>query len=765
MPLQKLELRPGVNRESTSYANEGGFFAGDKIRFRSGYAEKIGGWQSINVNNSTFLGVCRMLWNWVSSFSQNLLGVGTNQKVYVELGGTYHDVTPLGASLNLTQNPFSVTSGSRLVTATASAHGSSAGTYVNFSGATSVGGLTFNGDYQIQSAPTVNTVTFYASATANATTTGGGSLVIAKFDINAGNAIFTTGVGWGNPPWGFGGWGAATGVGTNMRLWSMFNYGDNLMFAERNGEIYFWTLDVATWARAVTLEEKANSETKTVTLATFASGVTTILVDDASGITTGSVLSGTGIATGTYVTTAWDFSPSVTISAATTSSHTVSAITLTVSYAGRHVPNEVGVIIDSPVNDFVLACGSTPYDPTEFNTTFDPLLVRWSDQGNPFDWVPEVVNQSGEQKLSHGSYIVAVTNTRQETLIWTDTAIFSAQYVGPPFVWSFTMLDQDVSIASQNSVLTVNNVVYWMGRDKFFMYSGRVETLPCTLRQFVYSDINYDQLDQIVAGANEGYNEVWWMYPSAGSTTNDRYVIYNYLERIWYYGNINRTFWSEHSQRNYPIAAFSVETAYLATAIDSSVTTIAVTDATTYPVPGTVQIDSEKITYTGKTNSTLTGCVRGTDGTTAASHEQYTMVRYYVPNQVMLHEIGNDDQSVTPALPIEAYIESSDFDIQDGQNFGYVWRILPDLNFIGSSTTSPTVTLTVRPRQNSGSNYTSADSPTVTRTSTIPIQQYTGQVYTRVRGRQMAFRVDSTGLGVAWQMGMMRIDVKPDGRR
>ena len=266
------------------------------------------------------------------------------------------------------------------------------------------------------------------------------------------------------------------------------------------------------------------------------------------------------------------------------------------------MPNEVGVTIDSPVNDFVLAGGSTPYDPTEFNTTFDPLLVRWSDQGNPYEWVPEVTNQSGEQKLSHGSYIVAAVNTRQETLFWTDTAIFSAQYVGPPFVWSFSLLDQDVSIASQNSVLTVNNVVYWMGRDKFFMYSGRVETLPCTLRQFVYNDINYDQLDQIVAGANEGFNEVWWMYPSAGSTTNDRYVIYNYLERIWYYGNINRTFWSEHSQRNYPIAAFSVQTAYLATAINSSVTTIAVSDATTYPVAGIVQIDSEKIAYTGKTN-------------------------------------------------------------------------------------------------------------------------------------------------------------------
>lgn len=765
MPLQKLELRPGVNRESTSYANEGGFFAGDKIRFRSGYAEKIGGWQTINVNGSTFKGVCRMLWNWITTLSQNLLGVGTNQKVYVEIGGTYHDITPLGNSLTLTLNPFSTTSGSRLVTVTASAHGSTIGTYVNFSGAISVASLTLNGDYEVQSIPTANTFTIYASDTASTTTTGGGSLVIAKFDIDAGNAVYSTGVGWGGPPWGAGGWGSASGAGIDMRLWSMFNYGDNLMFAERGGEIYFWTLDTSTWSRAVTLEEKANAEIKFDTLATFASGVTTIVVADATGINTGSVLSGTGIASGTYVTTAWDGSSSVTISAATTSSHTISAISLAVSYAGRHVPNEVNMIIDSPVNDFVLACGSTPYDPTNFTPTFDPLLVRWCDLGNIYEWVPEVTNQSGEQKLSHGSYIVTAINTRQETIIWTDTALFSAQYVGPPFVWNFTLLDQDVSIASQNAALTVNNVVYWMGRDKFFMYSGRVETLPSTLRQFVYNDINYDQLSQVVAGANEGYNEIWWLYPSANSDINDRYVIYNYLERLWYYGNLNRSFWSEHSQRNNPIAAFSIQTGYLATSINSSVTTIALTDATTYPESGTVQIDSEKIAYAAKSGGTLTGCVRGYDGTTAASHGQYTVVGLTVTNQTMLHEVGNDDASVSPALPIEAYIETSDFDIQDGQSFGYVWRMLPDLNFIGSTATSPSVTLTVRPRQNSGSNYSSADSPTVTRTAAIPVQQYTGQVYTRVRGRQMAFRVDSTELGVAWQMGMMRLDVRPDGRR
>jgi hypothetical protein len=763
MPLQKLELRPGVNRESTSYANEGGFFAGDKVRFRSGYAEKIGGWESININGSTFKGVCRMLWNWISGVSQNLLGLGTSQKVYVELGGTYHDITPLGNSLNLSLNPFSTTSGSRLVTVTASAHGSAIGTYVDFSGAISVASLTLDGQYEIQSVPTPNTFTIYASATASSTTTGGGSLVIAEFDIDAGNAVFSAGVGWGGPPWGAGGWGSNTGAGVDMRLWSMFNYGDDLMFAERGGEIYFWTLDTTSWSRAVTLEEKANTAVKGITLATFTSGVTTILMDDVTGLDTGAVLSGTGIAPGTFVTTAWDFGFSVTISTATVGSVTLSDVSF--SYAGRHVPNEVSFILDSPVNDFVISFGSTPYDPTSFATTFDPLLVRWTDQGNAYEWVPAVTNQSGEQGLSHGSYIVTANNTRQEILIWTDTALFSMQYIGPPFVWSFTLLDQDITIASQNAVLTVNNIVYWMGKDKFFMYSGRVETLPCTLRQFVYSDINYDQLSQVVAGANEGYNEIWWFYPSQGSTINNRYVIYNYLERIWYYGNLNRTFWAQHTQRTYPFATFNVQQTYLATAINSSVTTIALTDTSTFPMTGTITVDSEKISYTAKDGNTLLGCVRGVGGTTAASHDLYAYVTFNVPNQVMQHEVGNDDASVSPPLPIEAFIESSDFDIQDGQSFGYVWRMLPDLNFTGSTGNSPSVTLTVRPRQNSGTNYTNADSPVVTRTATIPIQQYTGQVYTRVRGRQMAFRVDSTDLGVAWQMGVMRIDVRPDGRR
>ena len=763
MPLQKLELRPGVNREATSYANEGGYFAGDKIRFRSGYPEKIGGWQNITSNGNTYKGVARFLWNYVTSLSQNLLGVFTNQKIYVEFGGAYNDITPLAGTQTLGTDPIATTNGSKLITITAVGHGTAVGTYVDISGATAVAGITLSGSYEVLGIPSANTFTIASPTAANATTTGGGSSVVVTYDIDAGPATYTAGIGWGGPPWGQGAWGSNTAIGLPMRLWSGFNFGDDLVFAEREGTIYYWTRDTITWSRAVTLAAKANSTVKVATTAAFASGSTTLVVADATGINTGSVIAGSGIPTGAYVTSAWAGGVSLTISAATTDSSTLTDITA--SYAGRHVPNETFVVTDSPVNDFTICFGANPYDPTDFEAPFDPMLVRWTDQDNPVEWVPETTNQAGEQKLSHGSYIVAATSTRQEILVWTDTAIFSMQYLGPPFVWGFNLLDMDISMASQSSMITVNNVTYWMGTDKFYQYSGRVETLPCSLRQFVYSDINKEQFQQVIAGSNEAFNEVWWFYPSANSTVNDRYVIYNYLERVWYYGNLNRSAWSEHTTRGYPILAFSVQNSYLDQNVTDSQTSISLVNAYSYPSSGIVMLDSEQVYYAGISGNTLLNCVRGYNGTTAATHTAYTTASYEVTNQIMFHEIGVDDGSTTVAKPIAAYIETSDFDIQDGQSFGYVWRMLPDLNFTGSTADSPSVTLTVKPRQNSGSNYTAADQPTVTRTSTIPIQQYTGQVYTRIRGRQMAFRVDSADLGVAWQMGMMRIDIRPDGRR
>lgn len=765
MPLQKLELRPGVNRESTTYANEGGFYSCDKVRFRSGFAEKIGGW--INQSTYTYSGVCRSLFNWITLTSDNLLGLGTNQKFYVELNGIYHDITPLAYSETLPNNPFATTNGSYLVTVTTSApHSLAIGTHVTFSGVSGSGvvnGITLNGSFEIISTPTASSYTIIGATVATSTGSGGGAAVLAAYDLNAGNATFSLGLGWGGGPWGFGGWGIGSTVSTQIRLWSQDNDNENLLLNPRSGPIYYWQKDTSTWSRAITLNAYTNTQVKLTTTATFLAAASTITVADPTGIETGSVITGTGIPAGTYVTTAYVLgSTSVPISASTTAG---SSGNYTFSYSGRHVPNNTYQVSTSSAGNFCIAFGANPYSPVNFSEAFDPLLVRWSDADNPFDWVPATTNQSGEARLSYGSYIVTAVDTRQEILIWTDAALFSMQYLGPPYVWGVSLLMDNISIASPNAAITVNNVTYWMGVDKFYQYSGRVETLPCSLRQFVFENINTDQLAQIVAGTNEGFNEVWWFYPTADSLVNNRYVIYNHLERLWTYGDLERSYWLDSPLRQYPMAAFGYQKSYLSAAIDDSVTIIPMVNAASYPNTGVVTIDFEKIYYTGKTSSSLTGCTRGYDGTSATSHIAYSTVTYSVPNQVMNHENGNDDRSTAEILPIAAYIETSDFDIGDGHNFGYVWRILPDLTFNGSNSNIPSVTLTVKARQNSGSAYAEGDTPTVQETASYPIELYTGQVYTRIRGRQMAFRLSSVDIGVAWQMGAMRIDVRPDGRR
>lgn len=770
MPLQKLQLRPGVNRESTTYANEGGFYSCDKIRFRSGFAEKIGGW--INQSTYTYSGVARSLFNWISFESENLLGVGTNQKFYVELYGIYHDITPLSQTLtsaagNLPNNPFTTVLGSYTVTlTTTAAHNISVGTYITFSGVSGggvVNGVTLNGNFEVVAAPTSTTVVIRAAQVATSSGVGGGNAITAEVELNAGNAVFSLGLGWGGGPWGFGGWGVGSTVSTQIRLWSQDNDNENLIFNPRSGPIYYWQKDSAFWSRAITLNNFANTQVKATTEAAFGTGDTYITVIDPNGIDTGSVISGTGIAAGTYVTTDY-IAGSYTVPISTPATAPSSGY-YTFSYAGRHAPNNTYQIATSSVGNFTIAFGSNPYSPINFTEAFDPLLVRWSDADNPFEWVPATTNQSGEARLSYGSYIVTALDTRQEILIWTDAAIFSMQYLGPPYVFSQNLLMDNISIASPNAAITVNNVTYWMGVDKFYQYSGRVETLPSSLRQYVFGDINTDQLAQIVAGTNEGFNEVWWFYPSANSLVNNRYVIYNHLERIWYYGNLERSYWLDSPLRQYPMAAFSYQASFLSTAISSSDAILPVVNAASYPNEGVITINFEKIYYTGKTSTSLTGCIRGYGGTTATSHIAYSAVTFSVPNQVMNHETGNDDRSTAVSMPIEAYIETSDFDIGDGHNFGFVWRILPDLTFNGSTSNTPAVVLTVKERQNSGSPYAEGDTPTVTQTAAYPIELYTGQVYTRVRGRQMAFKMSSSDLGVAWQMGTMRLDIRPDGRR
>lgn len=696
MPLQKIQLRPGINREGTNYSNEGGYYECDKVRFRSGYPEKLGGW--IRLSSNTFKGVCKTMWNWVSLSGYNLNAVGTNQKYYIESGGVYNDITPLTAAspVALAANPFATTSGSLLVTVTAAAHGATAGTFVTFAGASAVGGLTLNGEYEIVLVVDTNTYQIIASSTASSTATGGGAAVTATYQINAGLASFVGGTGWGAGSWGRGGWGSGVAItaGLQLRLWSQDNFGQDLVFAPRGGPLYYWVNDTTTWARAILLS-----------------------------------------------------------SAATTA-----------GYVGADVPVQTNQVIASDVQRFVICLGANPYGTTT-TADFNPMLVRWSDQENVYDWTPTSTNQSGEQPLQNGSYLVCGRITRQEILIWSDSALYSMQYLGPPYVWGFQLLMDNISIISPNCAITVNNITYWMGCDKFYQYSGRVETLPCSLRQFVYSDLNQDQAWQIVCGTNEGYNEVWWHYPSSESLVNDRYVIYNYLERVWYYGTLNRTAWLDSPLRQYPMGVISIQTSYLNNAIDSSTTTLSLLNASSYPDVGTVVIDSETITYTGNDGSNLTGCTRGALGSTAASHIAYSTVSPYASNGILYHEYGLDDASTGTNVAIASYVGSSDFDIGDGHNYGFVWRMIPDVNFTSSTSNAPYITLTVKPRTFPGAPYGYGAAPTVTRTATIPVEQYTQEVYTRIRGRQMSMRIDSNDLGVAWQLGVPRIDIRPDGRK
>ena len=635
MPLQKLTFRPGVNREGTNYSNESGWYDCDNIRFRSGFPEKIGGWIRLSAN--TFQGVCRALWNWVTLGGSNLLGVGTHLKYYIEVGGVYNDITPIRSTTTGTAT-FAATNGSAVLTVTDAAHGCIVGDFVTYTLAVSLGGAitatVLNQERQIVSVPTANTYTINVTTLANASDTGnGGSLTVANYQINIGSAIAVPVVGWGAGGWGLGTWGIGTSSNTELRIWSNDNYGQDLVIAPRNGEVYYWEASNGVTVRAKFL----------------------------------------------------------------------SALSTAAGFDGDYVPNQTLEVSASSIQRFVICFGANPYVSGTPNTTFNPMLVRWSDQDNQYEWVPAITNQSGEFPLSVGSTIITSINTRQEILVWTDSALYSMQYLGPPYIWGFNILMDNISIVSPNAAITINNVTYWMGVDKFYQYSGRVDTLPCSLRQYVFNDINIEQAFQIFCGSNEGYNEVWWFYCSTDSTAIDKYVIYNYLDKVWYYGSMSRTAWLDSSIRQYPMA-----TNYDASAV------------------------------TGRT---------------------------------LYHEASVDDVAGATPVAIDSYIQSSDFDIGDGHNFGFVWRILPDINFNGSNVNEPYVTMTVKPRQNSGAAYSASNSPQVQSADNYAvsrsynIQLFDGQVYTRIRGRQMAFRIESTELGVAWQLGSPRIDIRPDGKR
>ena len=707
MPLKKIIFKSGVNRENTRYTTEGGWYECDKIRFRQGTPEKVGGWYQIS--NSTFLGVCRALWNWITLASLNVLAVGTNLKYYIESGGTYYDITPLKYSTATTSlnNAFSVTNTLKTVVVTWAGSDLYTGDVVQISGCTvAVGGIPasdFNNQFTVTRIG-LNTfqITVNTAATSTVPNAGGTiSITVLRYTVALTNP-FQCFIGSPTIRVTATSHGGITGNFVNFTSTSTF-YGVTITGWYQMTVIDANTYDITASTNAT---NSASSQGGSVT-AQYQIDTGTDIAVPLSGWGSGAWGSGSW---GNSATTAQDlrlwsqanfgenlvFGPRGGGMYYWTAANGVTSIGVNIStiVGASDVPIIQNYIAISDVSRFVFAFGCNDYG----SSVQDPMLIRWSDQESITMWTPAATNQAGSLRLSHGSLIVTAMQVRQEVLVWTDSSLYSLQYLGPPAVWGSTLLGDNISIVGENGTALASGVVYWMGRDKFYRYDGSVSTLSCDLRQFIYGNINLSQASQFFASTNEGFNEVWFYYCSEGSTVIDTYVVYNYLEQVWYYGYLGRTAWLDTGLRNYPLAA----------------------------------------TYA---------------------------------NNIVYHEYGVDDGTSLPASAIDSYIVSSEFDIDDGHNFGFVWRILPDLTFRGSTSDNPNVTMTLYPLQNSGSGYNDPLSEggsayaTVARTSEVLVEQFTGTIYVRVRGRQMAFKVENNNLGDQWQLGAPRIDIRPDGRR
>ena len=681
MPLQKLQFKPGLNRDQTNYTNEGGWNNCDKIRFRSGYPQKIGGW--LRYGTFVVAGICRQVFNWITTASDNYLALGTSKKLYIEAGQILNDITPIRATFTTpaTDNCFTTVNGSKTVTVTIVAHGATDGDYVTFSGAVAVGGVTapnLNTEFIVDQV-TTNTFTITVAAAATSSTSGGGSAITAAFQISVGNAIASIGYGWGAGTWSRGAWGSGnpTPVVNVQRDWFLQNFDNDLVANIRNGAIYYWQYSGGVSTRATLL-----------------------------------------------------------------STTTISGV------APADVPTEAMQILVSQNDKHLLAFGCTPFG----GGAADPLLIRFATQDQPNVWTPLVTNSAGFLRVSRGSAIVCAVATRQEILVFTEGTLNSLQFLGTTDVFGLQELADNISILSPRAVVTVNNTAYWMGHDKFYAYGGRVETLPCTLRNHVFQNLNYEQADQIVSGTNEGWNEVWWFYPTADSNINNAYVIYNHLEKIWYYGTIDRTAWSDSSLREYPQA---ITGTYVTGSISGTTLTITAVTA------GSLQVGSVLDGTGVLPGTTITALGTGTGGTgTYTVNISQSVVSTALTSDSLIynHEQGLNDDTVA----MSSYIASSDFDLVDGDQFILTKRIIPDMNFEGSTANTPTVTMLIKPRNFPGNAYTNTETGSVIETS---VDIYTEQIFMRARARQMAIEVASTELNVQWQLGSPRLDGRPDGRR
>ena len=691
MPLKKLTFTPGIQHDGSRYSSSGSWSEVDKVRFRSGAPEKIGGWQK--ATSLPFRGVCRSLKPFTDLNNNYFLGVGTHLKYYIERGGTFNDITPLRTTI-VQSNPFTTVNGSAIVTVTIPNHGAVVNDFVTFTGASAVGGLTLNGEYEIVTV--TNSSVFLITAASNATSgaTGGGS-VTAAFQIQTGLDSTLYGNGWGAGTWG--------GITGSASFTGSFSGTTLTVSTVASGTLAIGQLIVGT---GVAASPPGSNATYITALGTGSGGVGTYTVSVSQTLSSRALTaySGTGwgsaaagLVTGQKlrVWSADNFGQDLVINPndgpiyywSNASGLGVRAVLLSSLAGASDVPGVARQIMVTDQDRKVLAFGCSDI----VSGLQDRLLVRWSDTENPADWTPTELNSAGGIRIPTGSEFMTALETRQEILVWTDAAVHSMRYIGAPFEYSIAQIGL-TSLLAPGGVAAANDMVFWMGTNGFYVYNGRLAGLPCSVKDYVFNDINYDQAEKITAGSNMAFNEVWWFYPSADSSENDRYVVYNYNENVWFVGSIVRTAWIDRGIEDYPRAA-------------------------------------------------------STDG------------------YIYFHELGQDDGSVNPFAPISAYIESAPFEIGEGEQFGFAWRMIPDVTFRDSSNANPSVNFVLKTQDYSGGNFKQSSNNNTVRTATMPIEQFTDQTYFRLRGRMMSLRVESTAIGVAWRLGVPRIDVRTDGRR
>ena len=638
MPLQKLQFKPGVNKETTSYTNEGGWFDVDKVRFRFGLPEKIGGW--LKKSTTSFLGTCRALHPWVSLNLDKFIGLGCDAKYYIEQSGVYYDITPIrtNAATGIT---FAAVNGSSVLTVTHTSHGAVQGDFVIYSSVTTAGGLggqitkaILQQEYKIDEVVNANSYTIRArtvqdlrdisvngvytptEVNADGSDSGNGGGTTGQYQVNSGIDTVVLSNGWGVGTWGRAGWGEAATINLatdTLRIWSHDNFGEDLLMNIRNGNIYYWDATNGTGTRAVTLSSLAGSNS----------------------------------------------APTI-------------AKQIMVSDKDRHI---IAFGCDTEANPGVQ----------------DPLSIRFSSQESLTDWAATATNTAGELRLGSGSEIITAQETRQQILVFTDESLYSMQFLGPPFTFGVNLISENITVRGPLAAIAIEDSVFWMGRNEFYVYTGQVQKLPCTVRDHVFDDFNDLQANKVTAGLNSANSEIWWFYPSSSSENVDRYVVYNYQEKVWYFGNLGRTAWIDRGINDFPIAASN--------------------------------------------------------------------------GYLYEHENGFDDGSYDPVQPIEAHIESSQIDLGEGDRFIFMTRLVPDITFLNSSVSTPEAVFTIKTRNFPGGNYLQSDTQNVTKSSSVPVEQFTDQVFIRVRGRSFAFRIESVNQGVTWRLGTPRLEIRPDGRR